>query len=77
MADEATDGGSVLLLDPGLVILAVGSGTGELDAPVSAVIYQRLVDEHAVIVGVDASYGKEQLSADGFQPFDHQGLFPG
>ena len=55
MADEATDHGSVLRLDPGLVILAVGSGTSELDATFGAVLYQRLVDEHAVIVRVDAS----------------------
>ena len=38
MTDEVADHGAVLLLDPGLVVLAVGPGLGELDAPLGAVL---------------------------------------
>ena len=38
MTDEAADHRAVLLLNPGLVVLAVGPRTGELDAPLSAVL---------------------------------------
>ena len=37
MPGEVADHGPVLLLNPGLVVLAVWPGTGELDAPPGAV----------------------------------------
>jgi len=76
MTDEVADHRAVLLLDPGLVVLAVGSGTGELDAPLGALLDQRFVDEHAVVVRVDASDGEGQLPSDGLQSCHHQGLLP-
>ena len=48
MTDEVADHAAVLLLDPGLVFLAVRPGTGELDAALGAVLDQRFVDEHVV-----------------------------
>ena len=61
MADEAAHHVAVLLLNPCLVIAAVRSGPGELDAVVSGVPDRRLVDERTVIVGVDAADGKGSL----------------
>ena len=67
MADEAAQHVAVLLLNPCLIIAAVCSGPGELDAALGAVPDQRLVDERAVVVGVDASDGERQPLPDGFQ----------
>lgn len=54
VAHEPTHHRAVLLLDPRLVVLAVGPGTGELDAAVLAVRGQRLVEKRRVVVGIDA-----------------------
>ena len=54
MADEPPHHGTILLLDPGLVVAAVRSRPGELDTAVDAVPDQRLVDERAVVDRVDA-----------------------
>ena len=54
MTYEVTDHRSVLLLNPGLVVLAVRPGTGELDAPLGAVLGESIVDEYTVVVRVDA-----------------------
>ena len=59
MTDEVADHHAVLLLDPGLVVLAVRPRTGELDAPLGAVLGESIVDEsfvdeYAVVVRVDA-----------------------
>ena len=50
MTDVVADHRPVLLLNPGLVVLAVRPGTGELDAPLGAVLGERFVDEYAVVV---------------------------
>ena len=71
MTDEVADHGAVLLLYPGLVVLAVGPGTGELDAPLGAVLGESIVDEYAVVVRVDAFDGEGQLSPDGLQSCQH------
>ena len=49
MTYEVADHRAVLLLNPGLVVLAVRPRPGELDATVGAVLDHRLVDEHAVV----------------------------
>ena len=77
MTDEVAGHGAVLLLNPGLVVLAVGPGPGELDAPLSAVVGESfvgesfvgesIVDEYAVVVRVDAFDWEGQLSPDGLQ----------
>ena len=53
MTDEVADHRAVLLLNPGLVVLAVRPGTGELDAPLGAVLGDGFVDEYAVIARTD------------------------
>ena len=68
MTDAVADHRAVLLLDPGLVVLAVGPRTGELDAPFSAVLGESIVDEYAVIVRVDAFDWEGQLSPDASSP---------
>ena len=67
MAQEPADHRAVLLLNPSLIVLPVRQGTGELDATFGAVIGQGVVDEHAAVVGVDATNGKGQLRRDGLQ----------
>ena len=82
MTDETAYHGTILLLDPGLVVAAVRPRPGELDATVGTVLDQRLVDEHAVVthsalVRVDTPDGEGQPLPDGFQTRNHQGLLPG
>ena len=77
MTDEVADHGAVLLLDPGLVVLAVGPGPGELDAPLGAVLGESIVDEYAVVVRVDAFDGEGQLPSDGLQSCQPPGTAPG
>ena len=74
---ETADHRTILLLNPGLVIFPVRPGTGELDAPIGAVQGEGVVDEHTVVVGVDAEHGKGQLPCDGLQSCHHQVLLPG
>ena len=62
MIQETTDDRTILLLNPGLIILPVRPGTGELDAPIGAVLGEGVVDEHAVVVGVYPEDGKGQTS---------------
>ena len=50
MADETPYYGTILLLDPGLVVATVRPRPGELDAMVGTVLDQRLVDERAVVI---------------------------
>ena len=59
---EPSDDHAILLLNPGLIILPVRPGTGELDAPIGAVLGEGVVDEHAVVVGVYPEDGKGQTS---------------
>ena len=55
MTDETPYHGTVLLLDPGLVVTAVRPRLGELDTAIDTVLDQRLVDERAVVVRVDTT----------------------
>ena len=77
MTDEVADHRAVLLLNPGLVVLAVRLGTGELDAPFGAVLGESIVHEYAVVVRVDAFDWEGQLPTDDLQSCHHQGLLPG
>ena len=77
VAGEPADYRTVLLLDPCLVVLAVGPGAGELDSPVGTVLHQGLVDKDAVVVRIDPEDRERQLPGDGLQALDHQGLLPG
>ena len=77
VTNEPAHHGPVLLLDIRLVIAAVGPGTGELDPLLRCPRQQGLVDEGAIVVGVNATDGKGQLPPDGFQARQDQGLVPG
>ena len=67
VSHEPAHYGAILLLDIGLVIAAVSPGTGEFDPLPGGPLQQGLVDEGAVVVGVNAPDGKGQLALDGFQ----------
>ena len=77
IADEAAQDSSVLLLNPGLVVLAVRSEASELDPSFVAPMYQRLVDEGTVVVRIDPKNRERQLPDNGLQVLDHQGLLAG
>ena len=73
-SDEAAYYRTVFLLYPRLVVLAVRTRAGELDASLLAATEQLLVDEHAIVVGVDATDRDREDARDRFQPRNHQGL---
>ena len=77
MTDETAYHGTILLLDPSLVVTAVSPGPGELDTAIDAVLDQRLVDERAVVIRVDTTDAKRQPLPDGFQSLHNQGLLLG
>ena len=54
MTQKTANHRSILLLHPGLIVLPVRSGTGELDASIGTVLGEGVVNEHAVVVGIDA-----------------------
>ena len=58
MTDETAYHGTILLLDPGLIVATVCPGPGELDTAIDAVLDQRLVDERAVVIRVDTTDAK-------------------
>ncbi len=82
MTDETAYHGTILLLDPGLVVATIRARPGELDAMVGTVLDQRFVDERAVVtrsafIRVDTTDGERQPLSDGFQSRHDQGLLPG
>jgi hypothetical protein len=60
-----------------LVVFAVGPGTGKLQARSPAVVQNRLIDERAVVVGIEATERKRQSGAHSFERFDNQMLIAG
>jgi hypothetical protein len=58
VADRPPDHRPVFLLDPGLVVLAIGAAARELNPRVEAIIPHGLVHEHAVIVCVQSQQGE-------------------
>ena len=63
VSDHPAHDGAVLLLDPGLVVLAVGPRARERDLGLGAPGRDRLVHEHAVVVGVEAEQREGQRCA--------------
>jgi hypothetical protein len=57
IANKAAHNRAVLLLDKSLVILAIRPGPGEFNAVRRAIRLDRLVDEDAVIVGINPRMG--------------------
>ncbi len=60
VAGEPADYGAVLQLGPRLMVFAVGPGLGEFSSSPGSVPRQGLIDECAVIVGVDAENWERQ-----------------
>ena len=77
MTQETAGHRTILLLNPGLVILPARPGTVNSMPPFGAVLGGGAVDDHAAVAGVDAGDGKGQLCGDGLQSCHHQGLLPG
>lgn len=74
IADQAAHNRSVLLLHPCLVVLPIGSAARERDIAGGAVIAYRLVDEDAVVVGVEPQQGERHEPADFTQHRDEHRL---
>ena len=79
IADEAAHDGSVLLLNPGLVVLAVRPGAGELDSrslhqPISVSLMKALSLSESMPL---MEKGSCRPIATSYQPFHHQGLLAG
>src|SRR5574339_422228 len=64
VADEAAHEQAVALLDPGLVILAIGAPAGEADAVVAAPAEQGGIDELAAVVAVPGPQGEGQARVE-------------
>jgi hypothetical protein len=60
VSDEAADDGAVFLLDVGIVVLLVGSATGEGNRFTSTEFQQGVVDEFGPVVGIPAQEGKRE-----------------
>ena len=75
IAQELAHNGAVLLLDPRLIVLAVGPRTGEFDAVTQAIFDQPVVDELAAVVHIQRSQGEGQAHADALECFDHEATF--
>ena len=75
IAHHTSHDGAVLLLDMGLVILAIGPRAGELDMRRLAPALDRLVHEDAVIVRIEAEQRKRQRRAQRGHHFAQQALF--
>jgi hypothetical protein len=56
------DNRSILLINPGLIILLILAGSGEHDLLLPTVRSQRFVDERPIVVGVDAARWHRHLS---------------
>src|SRR5215472_13089907 len=73
VANETANDRAVLLLDPGLIVLAVGARPCDLQTMTPAPGDDQFVHEQTIIVKVDASqWEREQRHCAG-QSFDHQG----
>ena len=75
IADCPPDHGPVLLLDPRLVVLSIGTAARELDPRGEAVISHGIVHEHAVVVRVQSEEGEGQQLAHFAQHLGQQSLF--
>src|SRR4030042_5784301 len=77
MANEPTNNGPILLLNPSLIVLSISSRSCELDVFSLAVGQQSVVDERAIIIGVDSQDREGNLSDDHLESFHHQFLASG
>src|SRR3989449_1016736 len=68
VADQAAHGQPVALLDPGLVVLAVGPAPGEAQPPAAAPREDELVEELAAIVTMPLAQREGEPGAEVLQP---------
>jgi hypothetical protein len=60
IANQTADNGPILLLDMGLVIFLVRSGTGEGDLLELAILEEQVINKFAAIIGVNAEQSEGQ-----------------
>jgi|GEM_PF-2174041 len=76
VAHQPADHGAVLLLHPGLVVLAIRPGPGHLQPLAPAPGHHELVHEGAVVVEVHAQQGKGEQRSRLLEGRDHQAALP-
>lgn len=72
VAQELAHDSAVLLLNPGLVILAVGPRASEFDPMAEAVMDQKLVHKLAAVINVQRTKRKGQSLANTFERLNQQ-----
>jgi hypothetical protein len=68
IADEAADEQAVALLDPGLIVLAIGPAAGKANLAALTPTQQAVIDELAAVVAVPVAQGKGQPVATAWMP---------
>lgn len=74
ISNDLTHDRAILLLDKCLVILPLGTATGEFDIITQAILLNALVHEDAVVVGIEAQQRKRQQVAQFGQRRDQDRL---
>jgi hypothetical protein len=72
MADESTDDGAVLLLDPCLIVLLVGTRACQLHSVLVAEGEEGVVDDVAAIIHIKATKREWKREPKSTQGFDHE-----
>src|SRR5216684_8693201 len=75
IAGQPPHHGAIFLLDPGLIVFAIGARAGPFELLFTAVALQGLVHEGAVVVRVETAQGKRQLMPNQADALNHQRLF--
>ena len=73
IANQPSHDGSILLLDPGLIVLAVSTRPGDLKPLLTAPAHDAFVHEDAVVVEVNATHGEGEQLAGPVDGIDDQG----
>jgi len=58
---HSTDHGAVLLLDRRLVVFLVSAASGGFDLVVPAIIYQHVIDKHAIVVHIETKHCEREF----------------
>src|SRR5580658_2867899 len=74
VADHSAHHGTVLLLDPRLIIFSIRTTAGEFDSAAEAVFDQCFIDKLAAVVDVQCPQGKRQADAHPLERLDEQRL---
>ena len=76
VAQELAYDSAVLLLDPSLIVLAIGARASEFDPMTEAVIDQRLVHKLAAVINVQRTKREGQSQANAVESLDDQATLP-